>query len=158
MIRRPPRSTLFPYTTLFRSRQRQHRGEFCQRPRKKPYTQRQSEATGNREQRSKYEKGELDERTRYPAGKEIERTTLYRSKRLAQTRQSAPQAPGTPRDRHSVNVVRSETEDRRQRSKEQQVAKSLATQNGGARNRKGHEGERRKTCVRGNGRATNREA
>src|SRR5256885_9123236 len=24
MIRRPPRSTLFPYTTLFRSRQRQH--------------------------------------------------------------------------------------------------------------------------------------
>src|SRR3712207_7347377 len=25
MIRRPPRSTLFPYTTLFRSRQRRHR-------------------------------------------------------------------------------------------------------------------------------------
>src|SRR3712207_7840767 len=25
MIRRPPRSTLFPYTTLFRSRERQHR-------------------------------------------------------------------------------------------------------------------------------------
>src|SRR5437016_10223048 len=25
MIRRPPRSTLFPYTTLFRSRPRQHR-------------------------------------------------------------------------------------------------------------------------------------
>src|SRR2546430_12788383 len=25
MIRRPPRSTLFPYTTLFRSRQREHR-------------------------------------------------------------------------------------------------------------------------------------
>src|SRR3712207_7704882 len=24
MIRRPPRSTLFPYTTLFRSRERQH--------------------------------------------------------------------------------------------------------------------------------------
>src|SRR2546427_11923568 len=24
MIRRPPRSTLFPYTTLFRSRQREH--------------------------------------------------------------------------------------------------------------------------------------
>src|SRR5438445_7396634 len=27
MIRRPPRSTLFPYTTLFRSRGRQHRTE-----------------------------------------------------------------------------------------------------------------------------------
>src|SRR3712207_6871710 len=27
MIRRPPRSTLFPYTTLFRSRCRAHRGE-----------------------------------------------------------------------------------------------------------------------------------
>src|SRR5688572_32728141 len=26
MIRRPPRSTLFPYTTLFRSHQSQHRG------------------------------------------------------------------------------------------------------------------------------------
>src|SRR5436305_6442144 len=26
MIRRPPRSTLFPYTTLFRSRQQQDRG------------------------------------------------------------------------------------------------------------------------------------
>src|SRR3712207_7618296 len=25
MIRRPPRSTLFPYTTLFRSRRREHR-------------------------------------------------------------------------------------------------------------------------------------
>src|SRR5574340_1428853 len=27
MIRRPPRSTLFPYTTLFRSRRREHRRE-----------------------------------------------------------------------------------------------------------------------------------
>src|SRR3712207_7245016 len=27
MIRRPPRSTLFPYTTLFRSRSRSHRGD-----------------------------------------------------------------------------------------------------------------------------------
>src|SRR5205809_4225353 len=27
MIRRPPRSTLFPYTTLFRSRQSQTKGE-----------------------------------------------------------------------------------------------------------------------------------
>src|SRR2546430_11182825 len=27
MIRRPPRSTLFPYTTLFRSRRRVHRDE-----------------------------------------------------------------------------------------------------------------------------------
>src|SRR3989442_13479514 len=29
MIRRPPRSTLFPYTTLFRSRDRARRGEPC---------------------------------------------------------------------------------------------------------------------------------
>src|SRR5690554_7002234 len=28
MIRRPPRSTLFPYTTLFRSAQRQAHGEY----------------------------------------------------------------------------------------------------------------------------------
>src|SRR2546422_7796901 len=34
MIRRPPRSTLFPYTTLFRSRQRQrpHIGRLVARP------------------------------------------------------------------------------------------------------------------------------
>src|SRR2546426_5333352 len=32
MIRRPPRSTLFPYTTLFRSRQAQ--GPFGRRPKK----------------------------------------------------------------------------------------------------------------------------
>src|SRR6185312_17454532 len=35
MIRRPPRSTLFPYTTLFRSRNPRPRGrrrQFCQRP------------------------------------------------------------------------------------------------------------------------------
>src|SRR2546422_11181623 len=30
MIRRPPRSTLFPYTTLFRSRLRLHRGAQAQ--------------------------------------------------------------------------------------------------------------------------------
>src|SRR5260221_4985844 len=29
MIRRPPRSTLFPYTTLFRSRQRIGRAGYC---------------------------------------------------------------------------------------------------------------------------------
>src|SRR5256885_5975932 len=29
MIRRPPRSTLFPYTTLFRSRGEEQRGERC---------------------------------------------------------------------------------------------------------------------------------
>src|SRR5258708_39243925 len=31
MIRRPPRSTLFPYTTLFRSRQRVHHQRLCSR-------------------------------------------------------------------------------------------------------------------------------
>src|SRR2546425_7676331 len=32
MIRRPPRSTLFPYTTLFRSRRRRCRWRICSRP------------------------------------------------------------------------------------------------------------------------------
>src|SRR3712207_7350240 len=40
MIRRPPRSTLFPYTTLFRSPQRQHtldrRGTAFRRSRRRP--------------------------------------------------------------------------------------------------------------------------
>src|SRR2546429_6734541 len=31
MIRRPPRSTLFPYTTLFRSNSEPGKGETCQR-------------------------------------------------------------------------------------------------------------------------------
>src|SRR5260370_29562677 len=31
MIRRPPRSTLFPYTTLFRSRGRERQGGACRR-------------------------------------------------------------------------------------------------------------------------------
>src|SRR3712207_7154974 len=31
MIRRPPRSTLFPYTTLFRSRRKMSVGEFAER-------------------------------------------------------------------------------------------------------------------------------
>src|SRR3989442_11887329 len=31
MIRRPPRSTLFPYTTLFRSRQESHDGQRAER-------------------------------------------------------------------------------------------------------------------------------
>src|SRR5438552_4954919 len=34
MIRRPPRSTLFPYTTLFRSRQEQHLGRHLLGPRR----------------------------------------------------------------------------------------------------------------------------
>src|SRR3712207_7142553 len=32
MIRRPPRSTLFPYTTLFRSDQRAHAGDIAEQP------------------------------------------------------------------------------------------------------------------------------
>src|SRR5256885_10160575 len=32
MIRRPPRSTLFPYTTLFRSKRIESSGESCGRP------------------------------------------------------------------------------------------------------------------------------
>src|SRR5690349_22781716 len=34
MIRRPPRSTLFPYTTLFRSHQRRARRRFCRSQRR----------------------------------------------------------------------------------------------------------------------------
>src|SRR2546430_4784098 len=35
MIRRPPRSTLFPYTTLFRSRERKPAGTRSTRPRRR---------------------------------------------------------------------------------------------------------------------------
>src|SRR3712207_8029205 len=41
MIRRPPRSTLFPYTTLFRSSGRWHRSNVrCGRPRRVLYAER----------------------------------------------------------------------------------------------------------------------
>src|SRR3712207_7735416 len=50
MIRRPPRSTLFPYTTLFRSRVRQRedmdRGRWDQ-PRLVQVVDREQEAVGN---------------------------------------------------------------------------------------------------------------
>src|SRR6266478_8862928 len=36
MIRRPPRSTLFPYTTLFRSRRRTPAPVTCRRPGRQP--------------------------------------------------------------------------------------------------------------------------
>src|SRR2546425_7840701 len=42
MIRRPPRSTLFPYTTLFRSRERRHAprgGDRGRRPEPRPHPQ-----------------------------------------------------------------------------------------------------------------------
>src|SRR2546425_3854707 len=45
MIRRPPRSTLFPYTTLFRSRERQPRVAPAQK------TEGDPEAVGGRSQR-----------------------------------------------------------------------------------------------------------
>src|SRR3712207_7300939 len=40
MIRRPPRSTLFPYTTLFRSRERRRRGHREERLRLRPPAER----------------------------------------------------------------------------------------------------------------------
>src|SRR3712207_6959005 len=39
MIRRPPRSTLFPYTTLFRSGGGGQEGEFAAQPRGEPFQQ-----------------------------------------------------------------------------------------------------------------------
>src|SRR2546430_8380695 len=51
MIRRPPRSTLFPYTTLFRSQRKRHdsRGRSCSdhlpRPRKERYGEQRAEGT-----------------------------------------------------------------------------------------------------------------
>src|SRR3712207_7076540 len=54
MIRRPPRSTLFPYTTLFRSQQRVERGD--------------AELRGDRLQRLDGQHGELRVAVRRAAG------------------------------------------------------------------------------------------
>src|SRR3712207_7063189 len=48
MIRRPPRSTLFPYTTLFRSRQ--PRGDVSLAPEDEPVVDGVAEHAGQREQ------------------------------------------------------------------------------------------------------------
>src|SRR5215208_2138191 len=46
MIRRPPKSTLFPYTTLFRSRRRSPRGPRCSaRPPRRPRRRRDRKRT-----------------------------------------------------------------------------------------------------------------
>src|SRR6266446_8448459 len=45
MIRRPPRSTLFPYTTLFRSRRNPHRGHRSQAPVDRPGCRRDRKST-----------------------------------------------------------------------------------------------------------------
>src|SRR2546426_6235078 len=46
MIRRPPRSTLFPYTTLFRSRRRRRRDRASCPPGRAPRRERQSHESG----------------------------------------------------------------------------------------------------------------
>src|SRR5204863_6536130 len=46
MIRRPPRSTLFPYTTLFRSRR--PRGPRCERPSFRRFTRRRRDRKSTR--------------------------------------------------------------------------------------------------------------
>src|SRR5947209_17018816 len=49
MIRRPPRSTLFPYTTLFRSRPRNGRGQDAADPRSRDQGPDQAPAARERE-------------------------------------------------------------------------------------------------------------
>src|SRR2546427_12568743 len=55
MIRRPPRSTLFPYTTLFRSRHRRVRGH----PREEPDQLLERSVRRARQQRSEEHTSEL---------------------------------------------------------------------------------------------------
>src|SRR2546421_7382077 len=55
MIRRPPRSTLFPYTTLFRSRaqrQRERHGQILHHRRRRRHDQRSEEHTSELQSRS----------------------------------------------------------------------------------------------------------
>src|SRR5687768_18318841 len=62
MIRRPPRSTLFPYTTLFRSRL--GRGKSCAAPRSAPCDSPRASASGRR----------------HPAGRSEEHTSELQSR------------------------------------------------------------------------------
>src|SRR2546429_4434825 len=59
MIRRPPRSTLFPCTTLFRSRQRQQREQVLQRRRQ---ALREQQRRRREQQRSEEHTSELQSR------------------------------------------------------------------------------------------------
>src|SRR5260370_26266173 len=65
MIRRPPRSTLFPYTTLFRSRQQHHRLGFLGKDR--------GSESGNRDLQQPQRTGRTDRQVaRITAGGNLE--------------------------------------------------------------------------------------
>src|SRR2546429_6845211 len=67
MIRRPPRSTLFPYTTLFRSWRRGGRGARCER--RARLGRRRLDKGGSRERDSTTRRlGERDRRVRHQGG------------------------------------------------------------------------------------------
>src|SRR5256885_10456902 len=59
MIRRPPRSTLFPYTTLFRSRRDQGRARADPRPRDRQLDQPRGRPRQGRHRRSEEHTSEL---------------------------------------------------------------------------------------------------
>src|SRR5256885_6688666 len=58
MIRRPPRSTLFPYTTLFRSRPEQHPGQHFRHDLRLP----ESKRDGTHQPAEQEDHGELEEK------------------------------------------------------------------------------------------------
>src|SRR3712207_7497616 len=85
MIRRPPRSTLFPYTTLFRSRplhkrqeqgEREGRAEHGERRHRRP---RPGGVRGDRRRPARLQ-GEGDQRRRDPAARSEEHTSELQSR------------------------------------------------------------------------------
>src|SRR3712207_7203718 len=63
MIRRPPRSTLFPYTTLFRSREAEHRADEPERGRHGALAGHERERRGDREHAEEIEVERVEERS-----------------------------------------------------------------------------------------------
>src|SRR5258707_3650518 len=62
MIRRPPRSTLFPYTTLFRSQHRSAQDDRCDREPRRCLVQVATAAQGRQQERSEEHTSELQSR------------------------------------------------------------------------------------------------
>src|SRR5438094_7631303 len=100
MIRRPPRSTLFPYTTLFRSRTRPWRGRRAARRSPPPPSARSEEHTS--ELQSPYDLvcRLLLEKKKYREHSEGGRTQTRLRSTHRRTQRISPVLPPLPRARH----------------------------------------------------------
>src|SRR5256886_17220780 len=99
MIRRPPRSTLFPYTTLFRS---QDRGDFGKWPGKEPHPQRETESTSDAQKSGEQNVTALHGSAQQPAQNQPPGTAPNGADRVTKLREPAPETDGAAVEKRSA--------------------------------------------------------